>query len=169
MLCPRLLSRVIRDSTRELSAFILSARSRKLVARSLALLSAAEDDGTLVRGSLDFDHWTPSFTNTLLDFHKPCKHSQFLNVAASTAAVALLRNNITAMSSLRLLFRPLSSVTTRLVVPSPALRTLPGLVRFQSTERSYENILVTTPKPGVGLGKSQSLCTIREISRVLTP
>ncbi|EXJ93883.1 enoyl-CoA hydratase [Capronia coronata CBS 617.96] len=49
------------------------------------------------------------------------------------------------MASLRLLSRPIAALT------SSAPRTLPRLVRFQSTSSSYENILVSTPRPGVGL------------------
>ncbi|KAI1624127.1 enoyl-CoA hydratase/isomerase family protein [Exophiala viscosa] len=49
------------------------------------------------------------------------------------------------MSSLRLMLRPVAAF-------SSAPRTLPRLVRFQTTSSSsYENILVSTPKPGVGL------------------
>merc|ERR1711977_411493 len=48
------------------------------------------------------------------------------------------------MSSLRLLSRPVAAL-------SSAPRTLPRLVRFQSTSSSYENILISSPRPGVGL------------------
>ncbi|OAL32103.1 hypothetical protein AYO20_08041 [Fonsecaea nubica] len=48
------------------------------------------------------------------------------------------------MAPLRLLSRPATALSA---VP----RTLPRLVRFQSTSSSYENILVSTPRPGVGL------------------
>ncbi|OQV01502.1 hypothetical protein CLAIMM_06849 [Cladophialophora immunda] len=48
------------------------------------------------------------------------------------------------MASLRLFSRPAAAL-------SAAPRTLPRLVRFQSTSSSYENILVSTPRPGVGL------------------
>ncbi|EXJ53546.1 enoyl-CoA hydratase [Cladophialophora psammophila CBS 110553] len=48
------------------------------------------------------------------------------------------------MASVRLFSRPLATL-------SAAPRTLPRLVRFQSTSSSYENILVSTPRPGVGL------------------
>ncbi|KIW80883.1 hypothetical protein Z517_03906 [Fonsecaea pedrosoi CBS 271.37] len=48
------------------------------------------------------------------------------------------------MAPLRLLSRPAAALSA---VP----RTLPRLVRFQSTSNSYENILVSTPRPGVGL------------------
>ncbi|KAH0831783.1 putative enoyl-CoA hydratase, mitochondrial [Fonsecaea pedrosoi] len=48
------------------------------------------------------------------------------------------------MAPLRLLSRPAAALSA---VP----RTLPRLVRFQSTSSSYENILVSTPRPGVGL------------------
>ncbi|KIX94675.1 uncharacterized protein Z520_09721 [Fonsecaea multimorphosa CBS 102226] len=48
------------------------------------------------------------------------------------------------MPSLRLLSRPAAAL-------SAAPRTLPRLVRFQSTSSSYENILVSSPRPGVGL------------------
>ncbi|KAL2417878.1 putative enoyl-CoA hydratase, mitochondrial [Exophiala dermatitidis] len=51
------------------------------------------------------------------------------------------------MASLRILSRP---VATTLTAAAP--RTLPRLVRFQSTSsNSYENILVSKPRPGVGL------------------
>ncbi|KIX02223.1 uncharacterized protein Z518_08162 [Rhinocladiella mackenziei CBS 650.93] len=48
------------------------------------------------------------------------------------------------MSSLRILSRPVAAL-------SSAPRTLPRLARFQSTASSYENILVSTPRTGVGL------------------
>ncbi|KIV87950.1 hypothetical protein PV10_09228 [Exophiala mesophila] len=57
------------------------------------------------------------------------------------------------MSSCRVLARTRTAalLTSRIPVPSPAARSLPRLVRFQSTQSSYENILVSAPKPGVGL------------------
>ncbi|ETI27367.1 hypothetical protein G647_09557 [Cladophialophora carrionii CBS 160.54] len=48
------------------------------------------------------------------------------------------------MTPLRLLSRPVTAL-------SAAPRSLPRLVRFQSTSGSYENIIVSNPRPGVGL------------------
>ena len=48
------------------------------------------------------------------------------------------------MASLRLLPRPVAFL-------SAAPRSLPRLIRFQSTSSNYENILVSSPRPGVGL------------------
>jgi len=48
------------------------------------------------------------------------------------------------MTSLKLLSRPVAAL-------SAAPRCFPRLVRFQSTSSSYESILVSTPRPGVGL------------------
>ncbi|KIW12131.1 hypothetical protein PV08_09406 [Exophiala spinifera] len=49
------------------------------------------------------------------------------------------------MTPFRLVARPLAPAI------SSAPRTLPRLVRFQSTSANYENILVSSPRPGVGL------------------
>ncbi|KIW86881.1 uncharacterized protein Z519_12502 [Cladophialophora bantiana CBS 173.52] len=48
------------------------------------------------------------------------------------------------MASLRLFSQPLATL-------SAAPRSLPRLVRFQSSSSSYENILLSTPRQGVGL------------------
>ncbi|OCT50913.1 putative enoyl-CoA hydratase, mitochondrial [Cladophialophora carrionii] len=48
------------------------------------------------------------------------------------------------MTPLRLLSRPVTAL-------SAAPRSLPRLVRFQSTSSNYENIIVSNPRPGVGL------------------
>ena len=53
------------------------------------------------------------------------------------------------MTFLKLLSRPVA-------VFSAAPRSLPRLVRYQSTASNYENILVSSPRPGVGLSRWNS-------------
>lgn len=60
----------------------------------------------------------------------------------------------TAMSLLRLLSRPALSMSSRSTMAAP--RSSLQVVRHHSTESSYTNILISSPRPGVGLSMSPS-------------